>query len=118
MTQENLAQQIALLRAQLTAVDGQLAKSGGSVDGLEDLKDAVDNLRTSVWAVLSASRSANYPGFIARFRARRGIDILKAIAHDIETEGELALHPEHVEMQVLMKQLNNRIGHLQARGAG
>lgn len=118
MTQENLAQQIAQLRAQLTAVDGQLAKSGGSVDGLEDLKEAVDNLRTSVWAVLSASRSANYPGFIARFRARRGIDILKAIAHDIETEGKLALHPEHVEMQVLMKQLNDRIGHLQARGTG
>ena len=37
MTQANLEQQVAQLRAQLTAVDGQLAKSGGSVDGLEDL---------------------------------------------------------------------------------
>ena len=118
MTQANLEQQVAQLRAQLPAVEGQLAKSGGSVDGLEDLKVAVDNLRTSVWAVLSASRSANYPGFIARFRARRGIDILKQIAQDIDTEGNRGLHPEHVEMQLLMQQLVERIGHLRTRSSG
>ncbi len=117
MTQEGLEQQIAQLRAQLTTVDTQLARTGGAPAGLEDLKAAVDNLRTSVWAVLSASRSSNYPGFIARFRLRRGLDILRQILGDLEGEGSRELHPEHVEFQLILQQLNERIGHLR-RGGG
>lgn len=117
MTQESLEQQIAQLRAQLTTVDTQLARSStGTPEGLEDLKAAVDNLRTSVWAVLSASRSSNYPGFIARFRLRRGIDILRQILGDLEADGAKGLHAEHTEIQVLLQQLNERIGHLHQRG--
>ncbi|MBL8977798.1 MAG: hypothetical protein JNM53_05280, partial [Gemmatimonadetes bacterium] len=51
-------------------------------------------------------------------RARRGIDILKQIAQDIDTEGNRGLHPEHVEMQLLMQQLVERIGHLRTRSSG
>ncbi|MFN8647505.1 MAG: hypothetical protein U0104_12125 [Gemmatimonadales bacterium] len=116
MTQAGLEEQIAQLRAQLTTVDAQLARSVGTPEGLEDLKAAVDNVRTSVWAVLSASRSSNYPGFIARFRLRRGIDILRQIAGDLEAEGPKGLHPEHVEIQVILQQLNEKIGHLRGRG--
>jgi hypothetical protein len=115
MTESALNQQIAQLRAQLTTVDAQLARSGGNAEGLEDLKAAVDNLRTNVWAVLSASRSANYPGFITRFRLRRGIDILRQILADLEHEG--ALHPEHSEMQILMQQLHERIGRSRKQGS-
>jgi hypothetical protein len=110
MTDDTLSQQIAQLRTQLTTVDAQLAKSGGKAEELEDLKGAVDNLRTSVWAVLSASRSSNYPGFISRFRLRRGIDILRQILADLEGEGGKTLHPEYSEIQILMQQLNDRIG--------
>ncbi len=116
MSHPELDQQIAQLRAQLTTVDAQLARGAGNTAGLEDLKAAVDNLRTNVWAVLSASRSSNYPGFIARFRLRRGIDIVKQILGDLEAEGSKGLHPEHVEIQVLVQQLNERIGSLRGKG--
>jgi hypothetical protein len=116
MTNDPLSQQIAQLRQQLTTVDAQLAKSDGTAEGLEDLKAAVDNLRTSVWAVLSASRSSNYPGFITRFRLRRSIDILKQVLGDLEGATGQALHPEHSEMQILMQQLHERIGRLRAQG--
>jgi hypothetical protein len=112
MTDDSLAVQIAALRLQLTTVDGQLAKSGSNAEGLEDLKAAVDNLRTNVWAVLSASRSANYPGFITRFRLRRGIDILKQVSSDVDGG---VLHPEHSEMQILMQQLSEKIGRLRSQ---
>jgi hypothetical protein len=112
MTDDTLTQQIEQLRRQLTTVDAQLAKSGGNTEGLEDLKGAVDNLRTSVWAVLSASRSANYPAFITRFRLRRGIDILRTILADLESETGRILHPEHSELQILIQQLNDRVGRL------
>lgn len=114
MTDNTLKQQIEALRGQLSTVDAQLAKSGQNAEGLEDLKGAVDNLRTSVWAVLSASRTANYPGFITRFRLRRSIDILKTILADLDSEGGRILHPEHSELQILMQQLNERVGRLRA----
>jgi hypothetical protein len=118
MSDPTLAQHVAQLRQQLTTVDQQLAKSGDHAEGLEDLKAAVDNLRTSVWAVLSASRSANYPGFITRFRLRRTIDVLRQVLTDLEGSGGQTLHPEHSEMQILMKQLLERIGRLRGQGAG
>jgi hypothetical protein len=118
MADETLIQQIAQLRQQLTTVDQQLARSGGNAEGLEDLKAAVDNLRTSVWAVLSASRSANYPGFITRFRLRRTIDILRQVMGDLEGASGQALHPEHSEMQILMQQLVERIGRIRSQAGG
>ena len=113
-----LAQQVVQLRQQLTSVDAQLAKSGENAEGLEDLKAAVDNLRTSVWAVLSASRSSNYPGFINRFRLRRSIDILKQVLGDLDSATGKTLHPEHSEMQILLKQLSERIGRLRGQAGG
>ena len=110
MANTALADQIDLVRQQLTSIDAQLARSGGSAQGLEDLKGAVDNLRTSVWAILTASRTGNYPGFIARFRLRRGIDILKHILADLESEVGGKLLPEHSEMQIMIQQVTERIG--------
>ena len=112
MTDSTLVKQIEDLRRQLTTVDAQLAKSGQNAEGLEDLKGTVDSLRTSVWAVLSASRSSNYPGFITRFRLRRGIDTIKTIIADLDSEAGKILHPEHSELQILMQQVNERIGRL------
>jgi hypothetical protein len=117
MTDPALVSQIAQLRSQLTLVDAQLAKSEGAPEGLEDLKTAVDNVRTSVWAVLSASRSHNYPGFIARFRLRRCIDILKAVQADLDSDAGKTIHPEHSEMQILLQQINERVGRLRQGGS-
>lgn len=118
MSEPALISQIAQLRSQLTSVDAQLAKSSGPPEGLEDLKGAVDNLRTSVWAVLSASRTNNYPGYIARFRLRRCIDILRAVQTDLDTDAGKTIHPEHSEMQILLQQMNDRIGKLRSQGGG
>lgn len=112
MDNQPLNAEITRLRTQLTTIDQQLLKSANAPEGLEDLKRAVDSLRTSVWAVLSASRSSNYPGFITRFRLRRGIDTIKTIIADLDSEAGKILHPEHSELQILMQQVNERIGRL------
>jgi hypothetical protein len=103
MTTDPLAQQIAQLRNQLTAVDAQLARGSSAPAGLEDLKEAVDNMRTNVWAVLSASRSKDYPEFIARFRLRRAIDILKQVTEEIDQSGRRGALPEFAELQIQMQ---------------
>lgn len=116
MTDTNLTKEIATLRGQLTTIDAQLVRNASAPEGLEDLKRAVDSLRTSVWAVLSASRTDNYQEFIARFRLRRGLDALKGILAECETEGGRVVHPEHSELQITMDQLNERIGRLRTQG--
>lgn len=112
-----LTDQITALRSQLTAIDAQLVRSGSAPEGLEDLKGVVDNLRTSVWAILSASRSSNYPLFIERFRLRRAIDILRTLVNEIEPGRGSGLHAEHSELQIIAQQLMERIGRLRQQGS-
>jgi hypothetical protein len=96
----------------LSTIDGQLARSGTPPEGLEDLKKAVDSLRTSVWAILSAGRSANYKSLVERFRLRRALDTNRGIVADIDAGITTTLLPEHTELQILAQQLFERIGHL------
>jgi hypothetical protein len=116
MTTDSLAQQIAQLRSQLTAVDAQLARGSSVPAGLEDLKEAVDNMRTNVWAVLSASRSKEYPEFIARFRLRRAIDILKQIAQDIDSGARRGALPEFAELQIQMQRVQESMARMGSQG--
>lgn len=96
----------------LTTIDGQLARSSTAPEGLEDLKRAVDTLRTNVWAILAASRSKDYQVFILRFRLRRAIDISRGILRDIETGATTTLLPEHSELQIILDRLREEIGKL------
>jgi prefoldin subunit 5 len=116
MADQQLDQQIADLRARLHAIDGQLGKASGAPEGLEDLKSAVDSLRNNVWAILSASRSSNYHVNVERFRLRRAMEITKGLIAEIESGAMKTLHPEHSELQIMLQQLNERIGRLRQGG--
>jgi prefoldin subunit 5 len=112
MSDQPLNQQIVELRSRLSTIDSQLTKAGNAPEGLEDLKHAVDNLRNNVWAILSASRSSNYHVNVERFRLRRAIEIAKGLIGAIDAGTMKTLHPEHSEMQIVLQQLNERIGRL------
>jgi hypothetical protein len=112
MTDDSLAQQVAILRSMLTTIDGHLSRAAMAPEGLEDIKGAIDNLRTNVWGILSAGRSANYKVFVERFRLRRASEILRTILGEIDSGVAATLHPEHAELQLLAQQLVERIGHL------
>lgn len=109
---EALSQQIVELRSRLGTIDSQLMRAGMAPEGLEDLKAAVDSLRNNVWAILSASRSSNYHVNVERFRLRRAIEITKGLSAEIEAGSMKSLHPEHSELQIVLQQLNERIGRL------
>jgi hypothetical protein len=112
MSDEALQHQVKDLRAMLTTIDAQLARNLSAPEGLEELKRAVDTLRTNVWAILAASRSKDYQVFIVRFRLRRAIDIARGILHDIESGATTSLHPEHSELQIILDRLRDEIGKL------
>jgi hypothetical protein len=112
MADPRLSQQVATIRNMLDNLDAQLSKASAPPEGLEDLKSTVDNLRTNVWAILSASKSTNYQSLVERFRLRRAIEVTRGLVSDIETGKTTALQPEHVELQILTQQLVERIGRL------
>lgn len=112
MPQDPLNEQIAALSTMLASLDDRLARAHTPPEGLEDLKGAVDTLRTHVWAILSASRSSSYKPFVERFRLRRALDGLRTIVADIDSGVSTTLHPEHTDLQMLAMQLAERIGRL------
>ena len=117
MADMSLTEQVAALRGMLVSIDSQLVRASAAPEGLEDLKQAVDNFRTSVWAILSASRSNNYQVFIERFRLRRALDIGKAVLADLDHVSAQGLHPEHPELQILASRLVERIGMVRSESA-
>ena len=112
MADEPLAQQLAALRGLLDEVDSRLARAPVAPPGLEDLKRSVDTLRTNMWAVLSAGHGATAAVRVERLKLRRAIDGIQAVSTGLASRESTTLHPEHVELQLLARQLAEQIGKL------
>jgi hypothetical protein len=112
MTDEPLAQQLATLRSLLNDVDARLTRAPVLPAGLEDLKTSVDTLRTNMWAILSAGQGAAAPVRVERLKLRRAIDGIKAVRASLSAPSGGTLHPEHIELQLIARELANDIGKL------
>ncbi|MEO7987060.1 MAG: hypothetical protein ABI766_11040 [Gemmatimonadales bacterium] len=112
MAEEPLAQQLAKLRSLLDEVDTRLTRAPATPPGLEDLKRSVDTLRTNMWAILSAGHGALAPVRIERLKLRRAIEGIQAVRSSLTSQAPGKLHPEHMELQLLARELADQIGKL------
>jgi glycine/D-amino acid oxidase-like deaminating enzyme len=112
MANEPLAQQLVVLRSLLDDVDARLTRAPAVPAGLEDLKRSVDTLRTNMWAILSAGQGALAPVRVERLKLRRAIEGIKAVRAGLTSPGGGTLHPEHVELQLIARDLADQIGKL------
>ena len=86
-------------------------------EGVADLKTAVDDIRIRLWGVLMAGDSADYQGFVGRFRMKRAAECCRGIEEDV-TAGRL--HADSLESKMLFaaaKGLANCLDPGQARRA-
>ena len=113
MTDEPLVQQLVTLRNLLDEVDSRLTHAPVVPEGLEDLKQSVDTLRTNMWAILSAGHGILAQVRVERLKLRRAIEGLHAIRASLTSEWAGALHPEHNELQRVAGELADQIGKLQ-----
>jgi hypothetical protein len=111
MADEPLAQQLLALRGLLDDVDDRLSRAPVVPAGLEELKRSVDTLRTNMWAILSAGHGASAPVRVERLKLRRALEGLKAVRASL-TGGNGTLHPEHVELQIIARDIADQIGKL------
>lgn len=83
---EKLVAEVRQLKETLTEIEQRLATSHVPRAVVEDLKAAVDHIRLSLWAMLSAGeheKGAQTSTLLARFRLRRAEEILSQITQDI-----------------------------------
>ena len=112
MADEPLAQQLATLRSLLDEVDARLTRAPAAPAGLEDLKCSVDTLRTNMWAILSAGHGTLAPVRVERLKLRRAIEGIQAVRASLTSREASTLHPEHIELQHLARELADQIGKL------
>jgi len=85
MADPSFEQQIATLNATLSAIETRLAEGKAAVDGLEDFKSALDDVRLRLWGLLSAAGGDDYKGFQERFRIRRATEMNRGLGGDLRT---------------------------------
>ncbi len=112
MAEEPLAQQLATLRSLLDEVDSRLARAPATPPGLEELKRSVDTMRTNMWAILSAGKGPLAPIRVERLKLRRAIDGIQSVRESLGSHGNGTLHPEHIELQLVARELAEQIGKL------
>jgi phosphoglycolate phosphatase-like HAD superfamily hydrolase len=105
MSNPTLTQQVAGLRDSLKAIEEQLARSDTPPEGLEDFKSTVDSVRISVWAILSAARSRDYPAFSERFRLRRAVEVCRGLADEFGRGVIDERHPEATDLLAASREL-------------
>jgi hypothetical protein len=98
MAEPSLIEQVGILNSTLTAIEGRLARGQAPVEGLEDFKSALDDMRLRLWGLLSAARGDDYKGFQERFRIRRATEMCRGLSGDL---GAGAVSGRHRELSGL-----------------
>jgi hypothetical protein len=84
MNRDELRQGVGQIRKALDALEAGVGER--PAEGVRDLSMAVDNLRRSVWAVLTTRHSGNYEDFLARIRVRRAKECCEDVLADLHAE--------------------------------
>lgn len=103
MTDDTLAD----VRAKIRDVDWILTSGRLPPHGILDLKSAVDDLRNRIWALVTAAGAEDPAKVLARFRARRAADMMRATLQDL-LAGHIGL--ERAEMLALSDASRDLLG--------
>jgi hypothetical protein len=109
MAEPSLVQQAALLSSTLAAIERRLARGNTPVEGLEDFKSALDDMRLRLWGLLSAARGDDYRGFHDRFRIQRATEMCHGLSGDLRGGQVSGEHPELTVLQSTAGELSGNI---------
>lgn len=113
MAEPSLADQVETLNVTLNAIEERLARGQAPVDGLEDFKSALDDVRLRLWGLLSAAGGDDYKGFQERFRIRRATELTRGLGGDLRAGAISARHRELAGLKEAAAELSQSIEQLQ-----
>ena len=113
MARPGFEQQVATLNATLNAIEESLAGGTAPVEGLEDFKSALDDVRLRLWGLLSAAGGDDYKGFQERFRIRRATEMSRGLGGDLRTGAVSGRHRELAGLREAVMELTQSIEQVQ-----
>jgi hypothetical protein len=94
MAEPSFADQIATLNSTLRAIEVRLALGRSAVEGLEEFKSALDDMRLRLWGLLGAAGGDDSRVFQERFRIRRAIEMCRGLGGDLRSGSVSGRHSE------------------------
>ena len=83
MGEPSFGEHVATLNSTLRAIEVRLALGRAPVEGLEDFKSSLDDMRLRLWGLLGAAGGDEYKGFQERFRIRRATEMCRGLGNDL-----------------------------------
>jgi hypothetical protein len=109
MAEPSFADQISTLNSTLRAIEVRLALGRAPVEGLEDFKSALDDMRLRLWGLLGAAGGEDYKGFQERFRIRRATEMCRGLGGDLRAGSVSGRHAELTNLREAATELGQSI---------
>ena len=113
MAEPSFVNQVATLNATLNAIEERMAGGEAPIEGLEDFKSALDDVRLRLWGLLSAAGGDDYKGFQERFRIRRATEMTRGLGGDLRAGAISARHRELAGLKEASSELSQSIEQVQ-----
>jgi hypothetical protein len=113
MAEPSFADQMSTLNSTLRAIEVRLALGRAPVEGLEDFKSALDDMRLRLWGILSAAGGSDSKGFQEMFRIRRATEMNRALGGELRAGSISGRHRELVGLREAASELMESIDQAQ-----
>jgi hypothetical protein len=107
MAEPSFGDQISTLNSTLRAIEVRLALGRSPVEGLEDFKSSLDDMRLRLWGLLGATGGDQ--SFQESFRIRRATEMCRGLGADLRAGSVSGRHPELNALKDAARELSNRI---------
>ncbi|MGH7510211.1 MAG: hypothetical protein ACREMZ_12185 [Gemmatimonadales bacterium] len=113
MAEPTFADQMATLNSTLRAIEVRLALGRAPVEGLEDFKSALDDMRLRLWGLLSAADGSDSKGFQELFRIRRAAEMNRNLSGELRAGSISGRYRELVGLREAAAELADSIDQAQ-----
>jgi hypothetical protein len=117
MADPSFADQMASLNSILRAIEARLALGRPPIEGLEEFRIVLDDMRLRLWGLLSVAGADDYQSFQERFRIRRAIELCRGLSGDLKGGAVSGRHPELAGLKDATTELKQSIDRALTDGA-
>jgi hypothetical protein len=107
MAEPSFGDQISTLNSTLRAIEVRLALGRSPVEGMEDFKSSLDDMRIRLWGLLGGTGGDQ--GFQERFRLRRATEMCRGLGADLRSGSVSGRHPELNALKDAARELSKSI---------
>lgn len=94
MAEPSFSDEMSTLNSTLRAIEVRLALGRAPVEGLEDFKSALDDMRLRLWGLLSAAGGSDSKVFQELFRIRRATEMNRGLGGELRAGSISGRHKE------------------------